>query len=201
MEILKYRKDANSPWQEIVALVGPQGPEGKQGPQGKVGPQGPTGPQGDSYVLTEGDKRDIASYVELSNYATQSYVNNKIAQIPEPDLSNYYTKTQTDTRIANAISAIPEVDLSKYATEDFVQTKIAEAKLDGSNIDLSNYYTKNQVDALIPDTSGFALKTEIPDTSGFTTMSAVEAKGYQTEAQVLALITANIPASGDEVSY
>ena len=48
----------------------------------------------------------------------------------------------------------------------------------GSSIDLSNYYTKAEVDAKIPDVSG-----------------------YQTEAQVLALINANIPSSGEEVSY
>ena len=45
----------------------------------------------------------------------------------------------------------------------------------------------------IPDVSGFALKTDIPivpDVSGFTTMSEVEAKGYQTEAEVNALIDA-----------
>ena len=58
------------------------------------------------------------------------------------------------------------------------------------SVDLSNYYTKAEVDALIPDVSGFALKTEIPDVSG-----------YQTEAQVIALIQANMPVSGDEVSY
>ena len=87
------------------------------------------------------------------------------------------------------------------------------------SVDLSNYYTKAEVDAKIPVVSGFiteipseyvteselaakgyltehqslegyALKTEIPDVSG-----------YQTEAQVLALINANIPSSGEEVRY
>ena len=60
----------------------------------------------------------------------------------------------------------------------------------GGSIDLSNYYTKAEVDAKIPDVSGFALKTEIPDVSV-----------YQTETQVIALIQANMPVSGDEVSY
>ena len=53
MEILKYRKDVNSPWQDIVALVGPQGPKGDkgdqgiQGPKGEKGDTGATGPKGD----------------------------------------------------------------------------------------------------------------------------------------------------------
>lgn len=72
-----------------------------------------------------------------------------------------------------------------------------------TNVDLSNYYTKSEVEALIPtlpdmsayalksqipDVSGFALKADIPDVSVFTTMGAVEAKGYQTAAQVTAAI-------------
>lgn len=61
----------------------------------------------------------------------------------------------------------------------------------GDAPDMSNYYTKSEVDA------------KIPDVSNFITMTQVETKGYQTEAQVLALIQANMPtyASGDEVSY
>lgn len=43
MNILKIRNDANSPWTDIVALIGPVGPQGEIGP---VGPAGQTGPQG-----------------------------------------------------------------------------------------------------------------------------------------------------------
>ena len=46
MEILKYRKDVNSPWQDIVALVGPQGPKGDKGDQGIQGPKGDKGDTG-----------------------------------------------------------------------------------------------------------------------------------------------------------
>ena len=54
MEVLKYRKDANSEWQEIVALVGPQGEKGEPGEQGEPGTD---------YVLTEEDKQEIANLV------------------------------------------------------------------------------------------------------------------------------------------
>ena len=60
----------------------------------------------------------------------------------------------------------------------------------------NNYYKKTEVDGLIPDTSTFALKTDIPDVSGFTTMTAVEAKGYQTADQVNTLITTALGAIG-----
>lgn len=64
---------------------------------------------------------------------------------------------------------------------------------EGSTVDLSNYYTKTEVDSLIPDTSGFALKSEIPDVSKFITEIPAEyvteaelnAKGYLTEHQSL----------------
>ena len=49
------------------------------------------------------------------------------------------------------------------------------------SVDLSNYYTKSQVDALIPDVSGFI--TEIP--SEYVTETELNAKGYLTEHQSL----------------
>lgn len=51
----------------------------------------------------------------------------------------------------------------------------------GASVDLSNYYTKAQVDALIPDVSGFI--TEIP--SEYVTETELNAKGYLTEHQSL----------------
>ena len=85
------------------------------------------------------------------------------------------------------------IDTSAYATETYVNEKIAEIQT--GSVDLSNYYTKAQIDAKgylteHQSLANYALKSEIPDVSG-----------YQTEAQVLALIRANMPASGDEVSY
>lgn len=45
MEVLKYRKDINSPWQEIVAIKGDKGEDGKD------------------YVLTAADKVEIVEMV------------------------------------------------------------------------------------------------------------------------------------------
>ena len=85
----------------------------------------------------------------------------KIAQIA--DLSNYYTKPETDEAIKTAVEAIPEVDLTGYA-------KITD----------------------IPDVSGFATKddvssveSKIPSLEGYATEQWVEAKGYLTEHQSL----------------
>lgn len=85
----------------------------------------------------------------------------KIAHIA--DLSNYYTKPETDEAIKTAVEAIPEVDLTSYA-------KITD----------------------IPDVSGFATKddvssveSKIPSLDGYATEQWVEAKGYLTEHQSL----------------
>lgn len=78
-EILKYRENAQSPWQDIVALVGPQGEPGEQGApftydmfteeqlNALKGPQGEPGKDGENYILTDIDKQDIANLV-LSNF-------------------------------------------------------------------------------------------------------------------------------------
>ena len=85
----------------------------------------------------------------------------KIAHIA--DLSNYYTKPETDEAIKTAVEAIPGVDLTGYA-------KITD----------------------IPDVSGFATKddvssveSKIPSLEGYATEQWVEAKGYLTEHQSL----------------
>lgn len=109
-----------------------------------------------------------------------------IGKTVDVDLDNYYTKEETDRQIDNAIDGI-DVDLTGYATERYVNDAISAIEIP-EETDLSNFYNKQEVDALIPDITGFALKTEIPDVSGFTTMNAVEEKGYQTEAQVNTLI-------------
>ena len=46
MEILKYRKDADSPWQTIAALKGEKGDKGDKGDPGEKGEQGIRGIQG-----------------------------------------------------------------------------------------------------------------------------------------------------------
>ena len=80
MNVLKIRNDANSPWTDIVALVGPAGPAGQTGPQGpagkdgeigQTGPQGPVGPAGYTPIKgtdywTDADKQEIINAVIAS---------------------------------------------------------------------------------------------------------------------------------------
>lgn len=129
--------------------------------------------------------------IDLEGYATEEYVDEAIERIDvgNINLSDYYTKAETNSAITSAIGDIPEVDLSKYATKsyvstqialnepnlgnyatkDYVSNKIAEAQLSGDgDADLSNYYTKTEVNAT------FATKDEIPSTAGLATKSYVD---------------------------
>ena len=99
--------------------------------------------------------------VDLTGYATETYVKDAIAAIPEVDLSDYAKKTDipstsglaTEKYVDEKFNSIeiPDVDLEGYATEKFVTDKIAEAQLSGGDVDLSNYYNKSEVDKKIED--------------------------------------------------
>ena len=123
------------------------------------------------------------------------------------DLTNYYTKGETDAAIDVAISEIvfPEPDLSEYAKKSEIPsldgyalksdiptdylTEIPEEYVTETELSAKGYLTEHQ------DLSSYALKTEIPDVSA-----------YQTEEQVIALIAeyggggGSLPAS-EEVGF
>ena len=87
--------------------------------------------------------------------------------VQKADLTNYYTKNETDAAIDVAIEAIPEPDLSGYALKTDIPS------LDG--------YAKTSD---IPDVSGFI--TEVP--AEYVTDTELEGKGYLTEHQQLKTI-------------
>ncbi len=108
--------------------TGIRGPQGLKGETGDVGPQGLRGPQGEQGIQGIPGEDGIT-----------------------PDMSDYYTKAQTDSAIA---SATPNVDLTNYATKDYVSDEIRNASLGGSDVDLSDYVTK---DALTTEISKIEL--------------------------------------------
>lgn len=92
--------------------IGPQGPQGIQGPQGPQGdpgaqgPQGPAGQNGNDYVLTDADKQQIAGLVDLTNYATTTYVDNAVSNIQVPDVSGFQTEGQVLALINQQLGVI-----------------------------------------------------------------------------------------------
>lgn len=146
-----------------------------------------------------------AAIPSVEGLASEEYVDNKIAEV---DLSGYALKTEIPTVPTNVSEFNNDAgyltehqDLSSYALKAEIPdvssfiTAIPDEYVTDSELAAKGYLTEHQ------SLDGYAKTTDIPDVSGFTTMSAVEAKGYQTEAQVNALIQAAMPPSGDEVSY
>ena len=62
MEILKYSKDVDSPWQDIIAIKGDRGEPGLPGETGPQGADGYTPVKGTDY-WTETDKQEIINEV------------------------------------------------------------------------------------------------------------------------------------------
>lgn len=121
-------------------------------------------------------------YVDLSDYYTKDEVNNLIQNV-EVDLTGY----ATEDYVKQEIAAIPEVDLSGYAkktdipdttglaTEDYVNNAIANLNI--PEVDLSNYYNKTEIDDKVS-----ALESGI--TSNTAKIITIQNAGYQTAEQV-----------------
>lgn len=221
MSVLKFKDPTTNEWKEIITIQGPpgekgadgtmtfedlteeqreqlRGPQGIQGPQGDIGPVGPEGPQG-----PKGDKGDqgeqglqgpigetgpegpqgIQGLIGLTGpegpQGVQGIQGIQGEQGPKGD------KGDTGEQGPQG----PEGPAGKDG-EDYVLTDADKQEIAGMVVipppvvDLSNYYTKSETNALIPDVSGFI------------TMSAVEAKGYQTASDVETAISNALSAIG-----
>lgn len=82
---------------------------------------------------------------------------------------------------------VPEYDLTIYATKEYVLENVP---------DLAGVATEEYVQEQIG-----AIEHPTTDLTNYYTKAEVAGLGYMTEAQVQALITASLPASGEEVSY
>ena len=86
--------------------------------------------------------------VNLSNYYTKTQVDNKVAtEIDSINLSSYAKKSEIPTAISDLTND------SNFATQSFVTNKIAEAQLEGGNVDLSGYATKDELNSKLDKAS------------------------------------------------
>ncbi len=142
-------------------------------------------------IENKANKDDIPS---LDDYATEEYVRAKIAEAElaggDIDLSDYYTKLETDKAIQTAISKIPEVDLSNYATkqevidarEQSARNELKIMAIDSELVDISNTLeTIPTKTSQLENDNGFI--TSIPEE--YVTESELDSKGYLTEHQSL----------------
>lgn len=128
--------------------AGPEGPQGKegprglQGPQGNIGPQGIVGPQGAQgiqgppgptgvYIGTEEPTdKEMNVWIDIDGgenvgIATQQWVNEQIAAIPQPDLDDYALKSEIPS--TTGFITMSEVEAKGYQTAKQVDSAITEA--------------------------------------------------------------------------
>ena len=145
----------------IPSTVNIKGPKGDKGDIGVY--IGETEPTDNSILVWLNTDAEISE-----DLATKEYVDDAIANLDIPeaevDLSEYYTRTETDRY---------------FATIGYVDESIP---------DLSPYALKTE----IPDVSNFANKTDIPDVSNFATKDQIpNMSGYYTTAEIDAMIPAS----------
>lgn len=108
-------------------------------------------------LKTNTDDIDLSKYYtkeEVDNRIASSI--DKVTQDITTKLeTDYYTKAEVDELVDSKIAEIPDVDLSGYYTKDEVYNKSEVDSLIDSKIndipetDLSNYYTKSETDSVI----------------------------------------------------
>ena len=88
-----------------------------KGGKGDTGPRGAQGPAG---VIVNPD-----GTIDTSAYATETYVNEKIAEIQtgSVDLSNYYTKPETVSLLNNYATKAEIPDTTGLASQTWVEEK------------------------------------------------------------------------------
>lgn len=158
------------------------------------------------------EPQDAVTHDDIKDFATQEYVNVKIAEAQldgtDVDLSNYYTKLQTDAAIQSAVDSIeiPTVPTkvseiendAGYSTTDYVDnaianikhpanpTKVSELENDAGYItsadipetDLSDYYNKAETETLVTEAIN---NLDIPE-------AEVDLSNYYTKNEVEGLI-------------
>lgn len=98
-------------WQDTgLPARGPQGekgdagPAGPQGERGETGPAGPSGPQGEPGPQGEKGADGTVAFEALTPEQIEMLKGEKGETGPAPDMSDYYTRAQTDSAIAAAIT-------------------------------------------------------------------------------------------------
>lgn len=67
----------------------------------------------------------LTEHQDISHLATKEELSYAISNIPATDLSQYYTKSEVDTKISYAVNNV-DVDLTNYVTLDALTTKLGD---------------------------------------------------------------------------
>jgi uncharacterized coiled-coil protein SlyX len=106
------------------------------------------------------DLLDKPAIPDVSDYYTKGEVDTKIAGVSSGgsvDLSNYYDKSEVDDRIAEEIALVPSADLTNYYDKTEVDTRLEGKSDDGHQHDYNDLLNK----PAIPNVSDYYSKTEV----------------------------------------
>ena len=167
------------------------------------------GPAGQDYVLTQDDKTEIAGLVDLTNYATTTYVDNAVANIEIPKEIQHITITDA-TELLNLETGLYIVD--NEFTVNTLQGEIIfsgtlAVKQDWQNytfIDCNAYLSYNDGDktwdyiqyafqediVYLQEQIDTKVTQEVVDTA---ISNALANSGFQTRPQVQAIVTDMVP--------
>ncbi len=133
--------------------------------------------------------------VDLTDYYTKDETNELIDKVSagDIDLTNYYTKNETENLIDDAIDniVIPETDLSNYYTKSEVDEKIDNIDVGGDvDVDLTDYYTKEEVNTSIQGVKAtIPTKTsELNNDSNFITSNIDNLTNFYNKTEINGLI-------------
>lgn len=135
-----------------------------KGPKGDTGPRGPQGPGGVIY----NEEGEVV--VDLSEYYTKTEVDDKVANV-EVDLSGYATKVDVIETVANEMvkgdyATKSYVESQDFASKDYVHTKVYN-EIQAGDLASESFVTTQIAKAQLSqvagdvDLSGFATKDDL----------------------------------------
>ena len=151
------------------------------------------------------DKATFALKTELSSYLTTSAAESTYAKKTDiPDVSTYLTKTVADGYYqpkGSYLTAVPDeyVTETELTEKGYATTTQLGSKLDTStyNSDKAGFETTEHATATYQPKGNYALKSEIPNTSGFATKTELQSVKDITDRYIYDEVTslATIPST------
>ena len=194
--------------QGIQGVPGETGPAGEPGQSGKDGVsvshtwngtslsitsasgtsemdlRGPIGPAGQDYVLTQDDKTEIAGLVDLTNYATTTYVDNAVANIKIPEVIKHISITDIN-QLLNLETGFYYIDDGfMYGNGLYLGILVANKE----NNTFTSLETLCQFEYSGEGWTSYSFVYYDEYLETVNRINTIESAGYQTEAQVNTLI-------------
>ena len=123
----------------------------------------------------------------LNDYATKSYVDEKVAAV---DVTDQLTDYATKSYVTEQIAAIPQADMSAYVSKEELNSAAYLQSDDLTDYATKSYVTTYVTDTVAADLSAYVSKDEL---NAAAYLQSDDLNGYATEAYVVGKIEAIAP--------